>query len=155
MTLPDKLYELRKQSGLSQEQLAEKLNVSRQAVSKWETGASTPESEKLILIADYFNVSLDYLVKDDTNELLKNTELTRKSDKTKRIPWLIGAITCIGGMILLIVWGLIAIFKPTSSEQLGASSTVTIDGNGIFLALCIMAILIGAILLLKTNNKKE
>ena len=61
MALSEKLYTLRKKSGLSQEQLAEQLNVSRQAISKWESGTSTPESDKLIAISQYFNVSLDYL----------------------------------------------------------------------------------------------
>lgn len=65
MTLPEKLHMLRKRSGLSQEQLAEQLGVSRQAISKWESGQSVPESEKLILLSNYFNVSLDYLLKDN------------------------------------------------------------------------------------------
>jgi len=46
MTLSEKLYTLRKQSGLSQEQLAEQLNISRQAISKWESGQAVPETEK-------------------------------------------------------------------------------------------------------------
>ena len=64
MNLSEKLYALRKKSGLSQEQLAERLNVSRQAISKWESGVSIPETEKLIAISAYFKVSLDYLVKE-------------------------------------------------------------------------------------------
>ena len=48
MALPEKLYTLRKKSGLSQEQLAEALNVSRQAISKWEGGSAMPESDKLL-----------------------------------------------------------------------------------------------------------
>ena len=59
--LSEKLYQLRKKSGLSQEQLAEQLNVSRQAISKWESGTAVPESEKLITISNYFGVSVDYL----------------------------------------------------------------------------------------------
>ena len=64
MALPEKLYALRKKSGLSQEQLAEALNVSRQAISKWEGGSTTPESDKLLALSNYFGVSLDYLLKD-------------------------------------------------------------------------------------------
>ena len=63
MALPEKLYALRKKSGLSQEQLAEALNVSRQAISKWEGGSATPESDKLLALSNYFGVSLDYLLK--------------------------------------------------------------------------------------------
>ena len=64
MALPEKLYTLRKKSGLSQEQLAEALNVSRQAISKWEGGSTMPESDKLLALSNYFGVSLDYLLKD-------------------------------------------------------------------------------------------
>ena len=59
-----KLQSLRKEKGLSQEALAEKLHVSRQAVSKWESGAGYPEMDKLILISDLFGVTIDYLIKD-------------------------------------------------------------------------------------------
>lgn len=57
-----RLYELRKKSGLSQEGLADLLGVSRQAVQKWETGASRPDLDNLAALARYFNVTLDYLV---------------------------------------------------------------------------------------------
>ena len=63
--LSEKLYRLRKNSGLSQEQLAEQLNVSRQAISKWEQGTAVPESEKLIAISNYFAVTVDYLLTEE------------------------------------------------------------------------------------------
>ncbi|QNO15391.1 helix-turn-helix transcriptional regulator [Alkalicella caledoniensis] len=62
MSFGENLRKLRKERGLSQEQLAEKINVSRQAVSKWEQGGGYPETEKIILIAKNLNVSLDYLL---------------------------------------------------------------------------------------------
>ena len=62
MEFHKKLYQLRKSHGLSQEELAEKLNVSRQTVSKWETGDSTPDMEKLVLLSEYFEISLDELI---------------------------------------------------------------------------------------------
>lgn len=62
MNLPEKLYELRKASGLSQEELAEKLGVSRQAVSKWESGAAQPEIGKLGELSRIFGVSVDELL---------------------------------------------------------------------------------------------
>ena len=54
MEFNNKLYELRKQKGFSQEELANRLNVSRQTVSKWEVGESTPDMEKLVAISDLF-----------------------------------------------------------------------------------------------------
>ena len=68
MEFNNKLYELRKQKGFSQEELANRLNVSRQTVSKWEVGDSTPDMEKLIAISDLFGISLDELVLDKTSE---------------------------------------------------------------------------------------
>lgn len=62
MEFHKKLYELRKKNGLSQEELAGKLNVTRQTISKWELGESTPDMEKLVMLGDYFNISLDELV---------------------------------------------------------------------------------------------
>ena len=64
MEFNNKLYELRKQKGFSQEELANRLNVSRQTVSKWEVGDSTPDMEKLIAMSDLFGISLDELVLD-------------------------------------------------------------------------------------------
>ena len=64
MEFHNKLYNLRKQKGLSQEELANRLNVSRQTISKWEVGDSTPDMEKLIAISDMFGISLDELVMD-------------------------------------------------------------------------------------------
>jgi transcriptional regulator with XRE-family HTH domain len=68
MTLGEKIQKLRKDNNLSQEQLAEALNVSRQALSKWELNTSVPEVDKIILLSNYFKVSTDYLLKDDSAE---------------------------------------------------------------------------------------
>ncbi|MBO4618012.1 MAG: helix-turn-helix transcriptional regulator [Lachnospiraceae bacterium] len=66
MEFNNKLYELRKQKGLSQEELAGRLNVSRQTISKWEVGESTPDMDNLVSISELFGVSLDELVLDRT-----------------------------------------------------------------------------------------
>lgn len=65
MNFAEKLSNLRIQNGYSQEGLAEKLYVSRQAVSKWEVGTTLPETDKLIAISEFFNVSIDYLLKEN------------------------------------------------------------------------------------------
>lgn len=72
MNFAEKLSNLRVQKGYSQEALAEKLFVSRQAVSKWEVGTTLPETDKLIAISDFFHVSIDYLLKE--NIQLNNDE---------------------------------------------------------------------------------
>ena len=146
--LSEKLYKLRKNSGLSQEQLAEKLNVSRQAISKWESGTAVPESEKLVTISNYFGVSVDYLLKDE-EEKAKDAD-SNVEEKPKMIA---GIIICIAGIVSMIIWGLLSIFSPEASDQMSESSMITIDGNGIFLILCVVAIVVGAGLLLKSKKK--
>jgi len=147
--LSEKLYKLRKNSGLSQEQLAEKLNVSRQAISKWESGTAVPESEKLITISNYFDVSVDYLLKDDEADNARATD-SAIEEKPKMLA---GIIICIAGIISMVIWGLVSIFSPEASDRISDSSMITIDGNGIFLILCVVAIIAGASLLLKSKKK--
>ena len=67
MTIGEKIKEARKQAGLSQEQLAEKLNVSRSAIAKWETDKGLPDVENLKAISQMLNVSIDYLLDDGTS----------------------------------------------------------------------------------------
>ncbi|MBR0515516.1 MAG: helix-turn-helix transcriptional regulator [Eubacterium sp.] len=64
MSFADRLRELRTNNRYSQEQLAEKLSVSRQAISKWETGESLPDVDKAMLICDFFGVTLDFLLRE-------------------------------------------------------------------------------------------
>lgn len=63
MNLADRIQLLRKSRGISQDELADKVGVSRQAVSKWESEQSTPELDKIIIISEYFDVTIDYLLK--------------------------------------------------------------------------------------------
>ena len=65
MTFNEKLIKLRKANAMSQEELAEKVDVSRQAISKWELGDATPDSDKIVALSNIFNVTTDYLLKDD------------------------------------------------------------------------------------------
>ena len=65
MILADKIIKLRKQSGWSQEELAEKMSISRQSVSKWESTNSIPDLNKIIMLADIFDVTTDFLLKDE------------------------------------------------------------------------------------------
>ena len=80
MEFNNKLYELRKQKGFSQEELASRLNVSRQTISKWEVGESAPDMEKLIAISDLFEISLDELVKGETQSQSVSSEQVVKSE---------------------------------------------------------------------------
>lgn len=75
-TFSEKVLELRRREGLSQEQLADRLGVTRQSVSKWESGAAVPELGKLIALSEMFSVSVDYLVKDRLEEPERPAEVS-------------------------------------------------------------------------------
>lgn len=64
MNFNEKLIDLRKTKGMSQEELGAELKVSRQTISKWESGQSYPDFQRLVLLSDYFGLTLDELVKD-------------------------------------------------------------------------------------------
>ena len=75
MILADKITDLRKKNGWSQEELASQLGVSRQAVSKWESASSIPDLDKIIKMSNIFEVSTDYLLKDSIEEERENKEI--------------------------------------------------------------------------------
>jgi len=82
MNFSEKLLTLRKANDLTQEQLAEKLDVSRQSVSKWESGQATPELEKIVTLSAIFNVTTDYLLKSsDIDDLSVKTEMLEKQQQ--------------------------------------------------------------------------
>ena len=79
MNMADRIQHLRKSKGISQEELADKIGVSRQAVSKWESEQSTPDLEKVIVMSDFFGITTDYILKGIepiTDKEQKSKELT-------------------------------------------------------------------------------
>ena len=96
MKLANRILELRKQKGISQEALADQLGVSRQAISKWESEQSMPELEKIVLMSDFFEVSTDYLLKG-IKPVEKNNETSMRIGNALSLlsPWMawIGYIT--------------------------------------------------------------
>lgn len=82
MNFSEKLLTLRKANDLTQEQLAEKLDVSRQSVSKWESGQAIPELEKIVALSVIFDVTTDYLLKSsEIDDLSVKTEMLEKQQQ--------------------------------------------------------------------------
>lgn len=80
MNFGERLYKLRSEKNISQEELAELLDVSRQSISKWENDKAYPEMTRLLFMSDYFDVSLDYLMRGvEDKESEKEATLTYKS----------------------------------------------------------------------------
>ena len=77
MNLSEKIFNERRKLGLSQEQFAEKMQISRQAVSKWESGQSTPDLDKIVLMSQIFGVSTDYLLKED-DDTVEDSQIVRE-----------------------------------------------------------------------------
>lgn len=113
MNFSKKLQELRKKKGLSQEKLAELLNISRQSVSKLETGQAYPEMDKLIKLSDLFKITLDDLVKDGKIEKNTKLELEDENEEDKDESLMVGGFiigSAIGFITENFMWGTIGAF---------------------------------------------
>ena len=152
--LEERLYQLRRSRGLSQEQLAERIGVSRQTISKWEGGLSTPDLDKLIALADCFEVTLDALARADVNpaqepEQAKAQPSGKSENKIQRLTGfvllLLGAVGLMMAVVLLFV-------DPNTMESLGGSFNITIDGSGMVYGLCILAMVIGVYLVIRKDQ---
>ena len=110
MTLGEKIYELRTQHNLSQGDLANKLDVSRQSISKWENGNSTPDLEKIVKLAEIFSVSLDELIKnEEKEETILNTPEQNAPIPTKTREKKIGKGLLIAGLVSIFVFLLLGL----------------------------------------------
>ena len=114
MSLSENLQNLRKIKSMSQEELAEKLNVSRQAISKWESGSGYPETEKIISICEFFDCSMDELVKGKISENIKNEKDNYDLVMTKTTKNMIIAY----GIILLGIAIMLTVLGCTPNRQL-------------------------------------
>lgn len=116
MHIGETIYRLRTEAGLSQSDLAEALGVSRQSISKWETGASVPDLDKLIKLRELFHVSLDTLVQGETEPTAEHSaapspppSLPAPHTRTQRIG--MGLIYCsiAAGLVLCFLFGLVGL----------------------------------------------
>lgn len=113
LELVEKLQKLRKDNNLSQEKLAEKIGVSRQAISKWERGEATPDSDNLICLAKIYNISLDELI--SSKEEKGNTNMNEESKKTKLMKikdYVLVALLSIVTIIYLILGFTLSLWHP-------------------------------------------
>ena len=149
MILADKIIELRKKSGWSQEELAEKLDVSRQSVSKWEGAQSVPDMGRIVQLSELFGVSTDYLLKDEMENLEPVTQeesgsavrtvsmeeanaflaLREKNARTVAM----GVMMCILSPVLLIL------LSGLSESENGRISETTATGLGLLVLFLLVA----------------
>ena len=160
MILADKITDLRKKNGWSQEELAEKLDVSRQSISKWESAQSAPDMNRILKMSEIFGVSTDYLLKDTIDsfpgELLPESDagsarpvsmeeaaafLTYRNKASGRVS--IGVMMCILSPVLLIV------LASLQAGSLIALSEATVTGIGLIVLLMLVG---GAVALFITTG---
>lgn len=163
MKINEKIYTLRKKSGWSQDELADKLSVSRQSVSKWETGDSVPEIAKFLALAKIFSVTTDYLLDDSKEEYipLQEEKSTDTADKVpgkteslfKNYGWILGVV-----LLLLGLWRIVsAVSGIATFSQVGAFGVL---GGAAFLpflfsVLTGTALAVGGIIMIKYLRKKD
>lgn len=164
MILADKIINLRKKNGYSQEELASKLDVSRQSVSKWEGGQSIPDLDRIIMLSNLFGVSTDCLLKDEielddqkeqidvnvpsrkkvTMEMA-NDYINKRYSNAKFIA--LGVLLCILSPITLILLGGLSEYHETISENMGC-------GIGIVVMLLMVSVAVGLFIFCSSKTKE-
>ena len=169
MTLGEKLARLRKARGMSQEQLAAALGVSRQAVSKWELGEAVPDVSRVVAMSELFGVTTDYLLKDVSEEAGQAAgsvgegnadfaageaggEASSAPDRNEK-RWLGMTVALLAGMAILVMWGVLE-YKGTnyitSNGYVGSGffGYLAFSGKGLLAVLMLVLCLAGGIRLL-------
>ena len=100
MNLGEQIYNLRKKKNMSQEELASVLNVSRQTISKWETGESNPDIDKIVPLCNFFEISTDEFLKD--RDIVYEKNLTKEKKKNKALTFSL-CLIIFGVMMILVI----------------------------------------------------
>lgn len=133
MKIGNKIMELRKRNNFSQEELAEKVGVARQTISKWELGETSPDIKQAKLLSEIFNVSLDELVNNDIKDILieKTTNTEKLAGMIIKILKVIGVIFIVFLVIDIIAFVLFTAVRkqPESSEVKEVTLTCSIVEN--------------------------
>jgi transcriptional regulator with XRE-family HTH domain len=136
------LYQLRKEKGVTQAELADNLGITNKAISKWETGEAFPETAQLLPIAKYFNITVDELLRGEKNNNLMPTE--EKENVIENIPYTRNQILAISIAIGIMLLGLLATITLTMLDV----------NNGIYVSILIGSVALGVfILILSTLNR--
>lgn len=138
MTIAEKIKQLRKDNSMTQEDLAEKLNVSRQTISKWETSVTIPDADNIVAISKLFNIT--------TDELLDY----RVETVQKKKQFIMDMAVLLFGIIGFIVFAILLMTNQIDET----SSVITINGYGIAAILFLILIIAFIIIMIKRNAKK-
>lgn len=123
MELNKKLVAIRKKKGMTQEELAEAIKVSRQAISRWEVGTALPSADNLMWLSKFYEVSMDELMGDVTSGEQESSEGKKATNIKNRVFQKFFAIACVLILIVIIMW---AISSMSQREEIGI-----VDLNGL------------------------
>lgn len=159
MNLAEKIQQLRKRNNFSQEQLAEKLGVSRQSISKWESGQSVPEIDKIVQLSDFFEVTTDYLLKDIEYQI----EEDNVDIKTSQYRIFFG-VSCLvfSSISIFVIWILskiypspVSVYNPATRKWfVGLSNFLIYHELIFFYTFCWLLVIVGIVTLLFNKIKK-
>ena len=138
MTIAEKIRKLRKDNNMTQEDLAEKLNVSRQTISKWETNIAIPDADNIIAISKLFNITTDELLDYKVETVQKKKQ------------FIIDMAVLLFGIIGFIVFAILLLTNQIDKT----SSVITINGYGIASIFFLILIIAFIIIMIKRNAKK-
>jgi len=139
MNIAEKIYQLRKIKGCSQEELAAELGVSRQAVSKWEAGSSLPDTDKLLRLSTFFDVSVDELLKDIDSGNPKS--LLRKKPR-----YIFPLILCGVGTLGMAILFLLSLFNSMVSDPIAETVSFHFNVYAIICALLALMFMVGTVI---------
>ncbi len=123
MKISDKLIELRKGKGWSQEEFAEKLDVSRQAISRWENGTALPDAHNIVRISKLFNVTADYLLNDEYDEAVETSDIEATQEEVKPLSgkgkshWYLIPIICLAILFACAIATIIIIINAHTHSE--------------------------------------
>lgn len=162
MKLADKIIKLRKQFGWSQEDLAEKMSVSRQSVSKWESAASIPDLNKIIRLSEIFSVPTDYLLKDEvelTSGIEEDRDLPLAKVKLDEARAYLAAKEKIAGILatasLIFVYSVLPLFLLQAYSQTDDTLISSNQAAGIGLVTLFLMVIIGVMAAISTLKYKR
>lgn len=138
MTIADKIKKLRKDNNMTQEDLAEKLNVSRQTISKWETNIVIPDADNIVSICKLFNITTDELLDYKVESVQKKKQ------------FIVDMSVLLFGIIGFIIFAIMLMTNQIDKT----SSVITINGYGIVALGFLVLVIAFIIIMIKRNGKK-
>lgn len=138
MTIGDKIKKLRKDNNMTQEDIAEKLNVSRQTISKWETNIVIPDADNIVSICKLFNITTDELLDYKVESVQKKKQ------------FIVDMSVLLFGIIGFIIFAILLMTNQIDKT----SSVITINGYGIVALVFLVLVIAFIIIMIKRNGKK-